>query len=526
MSRILGISSSFFGKRKVERQEWEHLYQLGFRYAEIALQSCDRSVEEFQEFIQENAQGAKAAGLTLWSLHLPYGWKTDITMESDSCMEILKKLMDCGRNMGFQIFVLHASFEPIKDNREQRIQIGNKNIRELAKYANSLGMELAVECLPRTCIGNTGEECERLIAGTDAGICMDINHLFQETPKAFIERLGHKIITTHISDNDGIDERHRVPGEGTLDFVEAFQALDAVNLEIPLIFEVRSKSELYPEDILKGYQNIGKEYIGVVELRSQRVLMYDILDMEHPIWEWNTEPGRLGYASDLKLRCHKEYGNVVLVCDSRGFAAMIRYSNGEILWKTWAKGNLHSIELLPDGRVALAASTGGFLRIYSDEDIFIETVLKEAHGVLYDPERGTLWGLGEHTLAEYDTKTLHQTGQIYDFGQEIGCGHDLAPYYGDKNLLWVTTEGGVWVYNKKENRFMRDHPMTKRIATENVKGIGNTPYTNQVFYVFQNGALNSWNTDEIWHLDEKGKSVIARKDHIYYKIRVMCNRYQ
>ena len=526
MNRMLGISSSFFGKRKVEQQEWEHLYQLGFRYAEIALQSCDRSVEAFQEFIWDNVQGAKAAGFTLWSLHLPYGRSTDITVESDSCMEILKKLMDFGADMGFQIFVLHASFEPIKDDREKRIQIGNKNIRELADYANSFGMELAIECLPRTCIGNTGEECERLIAGTDAKICIDINHLFKETPKDFIERLGNKIITTHISDNDGVDERHRVPGEGTLDFVETLQALDTVNSEIPLIFEVRSKSELHPEDILKGFKNIGKEYIGFVELRSQRILMYDILDMEHPVWEWSTEPGRLGYASGLKFRCHKEYGNVVLVCDSRGFAAMIRYSDGELLWKTWVKGNLHSIELLPDGQIALAASTGGFLRIYSDEDTFIETGLKEAHGVLYDPERKTLWGLGEHTLAEYDPKTLRQIGQIYDFGQGIGCGHDLAPYYGNKDLLLVTTEGGVWVYNKKENCFMEDHPITKRIATENVKGIGNTPYTNQVFYVFQNGALNSWNTDEIWLLNDKEKTMISKQNHIYYKIRVMCNRYQ
>lgn len=526
MSRVLGISSSFFGKRKVEEQEWEHLYQLGFRYAEIALQSCDRTVEEFQEFIQDNAQGAKAAGLTLWSLHLPYGRSTDVTVESDSCMETLKKIMCFGAEIGFQIFVLHASFEPIKDDREQRIRIGNKNIRELAKYANSLGMKLAIECLPRTCIGNTGEECERLIAGTDAGICMDINHLFQETPKDFIERLGDKIITTHISDNDGVDERHRVPGEGTIDFVEAFQALDTVNLEIPLIFEVRSKSELHPEDILNGYQNMEKEYIGFVELRSQRILMYDISNMEIPVWEWSTELGRLGYASDLKLRCHKDYGNVVLVCDSRGFAAMISYSTGEILWKTWAKGNLHSIELLPDGRIALAASTGGFLRIYSEENTYIETDLKEAHGALYDPERKTLWGLGEHTLAEYDIKTLKQTGQLYDFGNEIGCGHDLAPYFGNRDLLWVTTESGVWVYNKKGNHFIEEHPMSKSIATENVKGIGNTPYTNQVFYVFQNGALNSWNTDEIWCLNEEGKSVISKKDYIYYKIRVMCNRYQ
>lgn len=526
MGRILGISSSFFGKRKVERQEWEHLYRLGFRYAEIALQSCDRSVEAFREFIKENADGAKAAGLTLWSLHLPYGRSTDVTVESDSGMEMLRELMDFGATLGFKIFVLHASFEPIKDDREQRIRTGNKNIGELADYANSLGMELAVECLPRTCIGNTGEECERLIAGTTAKICMDMNHLFHETPSEFIRGLRNKIITTHISDNDRVDERHWIPGEGVLDFVDTFRTLDEEGIDTPLIFEVRSKSKMQPEDILEGFHSIAKEYLGFVELRSQRIMIYDILNMEQPVWEWKTEPGRLAYASGLKMRCHKEYGKVVLVCDSRGFAAMIRYLDGTILWKTRAKGNLHSIELLPDGRVVLAASTGNFLRIYSDEETYIEIYLEEAHGALYDPERNIIWGLGRHTLAQYDPVTLEQVGESFDFGQEIGCGHDLAPCYGNKNQLWVTTEAGVWMYDKEKNHFIKEHPEAGKIDTENVKGIGNTPYTNQIFYAFQNGALNSWNTDEIWCLNEQGKNMISRKDQIYYKIRVLCSRYQ
>ena len=41
-----------------------------------------------------------------------------------------------------------------------------------------------------------------------------MNHLLGESHTDFMKALKHNIITTHLSDYDGVDERHWLPGEG------------------------------------------------------------------------------------------------------------------------------------------------------------------------------------------------------------------------------------------------------------------------------------------------------------------------
>ncbi|WP_235096979.1 DUF6528 family protein [Amycolatopsis decaplanina] len=71
--------------------------------------------------------------------------------------------------------------------------------------------------------------------------------------------------------------------------------------------------------------------------------------------------------SDAKLaeRGGEKY---LLTSASGGFAAVVPYPAGDRAY--WAanvggRANPHSIELLPDGNVAVAASTGGWVRIYT-----------------------------------------------------------------------------------------------------------------------------------------------------------------
>lgn len=266
MKRKFGLSTSFYGRKVPELTEWKKIRKAGFDYAEVALLGYDEQTEPLcvlTDFIEKSVNRIREAGMELWTLHLPYGPNTDVTskridgdFETSKLPEarILKTLIDCGHSFGFSAFVLHASFEPIEEKeRELRLQIGNENIRKIAAYVKKLGCDLAVECLPRTCMGNTGEECQKLIKNTEAKICMDINHLFHETPKQFIEKLGNSIVTTHISDNDGIDERHLIPGKGIIDFKDAFQALDAINPYIPVTFEIRYGEEITPKKIMEGF---------------------------------------------------------------------------------------------------------------------------------------------------------------------------------------------------------------------------------------------------------------------------------
>lgn len=68
-------------------------------------------------------------------------------------------------------------------------------------------------------IGRTSAEMLRPIGGcTEAMVCFDTNHLLLESHADFIGALGDRIATIHLSDYDGRDERHWLPGRGVIDW--------------------------------------------------------------------------------------------------------------------------------------------------------------------------------------------------------------------------------------------------------------------------------------------------------------------
>src|SRR5690606_26869809 len=112
-----------------------------------------------------------------------------------------------------------------------------------------------------------------------------------------------------------------------------------------------------------------------------------------------------GLPSGVKLRRSEGWGGEwMLVVDSRGMAAIVSYPEGDrYQWFHVIDGNLHSAELLPDGNIALAASTGGWVRIYTSSQgatsgYYVEYPLPGAHGVLWDPTSELLWAVGDHHL--------------------------------------------------------------------------------------------------------------------------------
>ncbi len=79
---------------------------------------------------------------------------------------------------------------------------------------------------------------EVLIQGVDGiGLCLDTNHLLQEKNEDFVRKLGSRAVTLHVSDYDGIDERHWIPGRGINDWTALIQALKATGYRGPFMFE-------------------------------------------------------------------------------------------------------------------------------------------------------------------------------------------------------------------------------------------------------------------------------------------------
>ena len=96
-----------------------------------------------------------------------------------------------------------------------------------------------VEILPRTCLGrNSGEMLDLLSADPRLRACCDTNHLLTEDLPGFIRRLGDRVETLHVSDYDGKDEKHWLPGEGVLPWPEVLAALAEVGYKGPWLYEI------------------------------------------------------------------------------------------------------------------------------------------------------------------------------------------------------------------------------------------------------------------------------------------------
>lgn len=165
-----------------------------------------------------------SAGLKVWSVHMPYSRTLDISVIDDvkraENVQYMKDMMRVAGIFQPQCIVLHPSSEPITpDEREQRLANSHASIGELAPVAKEIGAVLCIENLPRTCLGQNGEEMMRLIEGYDeVGLCFDTNHLLYQSHADYLKAVEKgKIKTVHLSDYDFADERHLIPGEGLID---------------------------------------------------------------------------------------------------------------------------------------------------------------------------------------------------------------------------------------------------------------------------------------------------------------------
>ena len=187
---------------------------------------------------------AKEEGVTVASLHLPFSQEMDISRPDpaarESTLDYHAALMKRAAAAGIKTFVIHPSSEPISDEeRPQRMALAKESLAVLTDLAVSLGATLAVEDLPRSCLGNCTEDMLELLSAHPAlRSCLDTNHLLGEDTAAYVRRVGARIVTTHVSDFDFVNERHWLPGEGKQDFLAILEALSEVGYEGPWLYEL------------------------------------------------------------------------------------------------------------------------------------------------------------------------------------------------------------------------------------------------------------------------------------------------
>lgn len=249
-----GMSLSFFQNEQgaaigAEPEILKLVSEHGFDCVELSF-SHDDYFCKYRLTEGENARQlyeyCRSLGLDIWSIHLPFSDKWDLSAEdAEEALEDDKRLIKAAETMHASVAVIHPSFEPIAESdRADRMENAKKNLSVLNTYAKQHGVILALENLPRTCLGNRSAELLSLLEATGAAFIFDTNHSLQENNKEFLKNMiahGYCPVSLHISDYDFVDERHDIPGHGINPWGDILSMLKKAGYDGPALYEIRHK---------------------------------------------------------------------------------------------------------------------------------------------------------------------------------------------------------------------------------------------------------------------------------------------
>lgn len=178
-------------------------------------------------------------------MHAPYSFDEGIR---ERTLEYTKRQIEYLSDMGVEFAILHGSLRILPEERAARVEVFLDYLRKLCDFCKPYGITVAVETLLECCIGGGGDEPENRVremryimekVGRDnVGICLDNNHFIKSSNIDFVKELGQYVVTTHFSDYDGVEERHRFPGDGITDWKLLTSLLTEKGYNGPWVFEV------------------------------------------------------------------------------------------------------------------------------------------------------------------------------------------------------------------------------------------------------------------------------------------------
>jgi sugar phosphate isomerase/epimerase len=148
----------------------------------------------------------------------------------------------------FKYLVVHLGIPdgqtvPSNDNQPDAAR---RSVEEIVALASGVNVRVALEVMPNK-LSSAGAICyliEEQLDGVDVGICLDYGHanLTGDLSDA-IESVGGHLWTTHVHDNDGRKDDHRVPFAGRIDWDAAIMETQKIGYDGVLMFEVENTGD-------------------------------------------------------------------------------------------------------------------------------------------------------------------------------------------------------------------------------------------------------------------------------------------
>ncbi len=191
------------------------------------------------------------SGLSIDNIHTPFCDSNALWSETAyTRKKIIQKysiwLEDCAKH-DIPIMVMHLTEG---ERTPKPNKYGIESMETLVKIAEALGVKIAIE---NTCRRDNIPFVLSSVPSGYLGFCFDTSHanLTKGLDSILLTKYKERLLTTHISDNDGAADRHWIPGNGEIDW-EGFGKLFPVKTyKGTLMLEVCPRFKKSPGEFLR-----------------------------------------------------------------------------------------------------------------------------------------------------------------------------------------------------------------------------------------------------------------------------------
>ncbi|PRD56008.1 DUF6528 family protein [Sphingobacterium gobiense] len=265
-----------------------------------------------------------------------------------------------------------------------------------------------------------------------------------------------------------------------------------------------------------------EQCIVISEQSDSQVAIADVRSNE-VIWYWkpresNVKPEHYAWFTNMSDAKPVFNGEYILATASGGGVALIRIRDKKTMFYVHVGGNTHSAEVLPDGNIVSASSTGNFLTVIGVDTLnFPENVYKKnipidfGHNVVWDRTNELLWSAARSEMKAFaynfdcHRPDLELTEIITIPGIDA---HDLFPKH-DEDLLWLSMSKNIYLFDP---RTKTTKPAEGPQAS--IKSISSGPASFPDIFL---KPKEQWWSDEV--VDSRGNAIFFKTGFRIYKAR-------
>ena len=239
------------------REQLRLLARVGFRYISLGARVSHSGYlsPSGRRRIKEMVAGH---GISICSLHTPLDRNIDISstdsVKTRRTMECYSRCIDAAQYFGACVIIFHPTAYKQFDDLNSRKQVIVDNVERLLNHARNTEISLAIENEPFAPANDILMFSLDTITDAKYGFCYDTSHgNLTSHPLKLLQRYGHRLMTTHISDNRDERDDHLLPYEGSFPWSAFCRIFSRIHFRGIFLLEVEMRESAFvsPSEFLQ-----------------------------------------------------------------------------------------------------------------------------------------------------------------------------------------------------------------------------------------------------------------------------------